>query len=72
MENLLSMKDWNHIVSVKYDNGTAVFTMEDGKELTPGNISEVLAGSGGTNSLVEASMLIGKQSVIKTVKKRKG
>ena len=38
----------------------SVFTMEDGKELTPGNISEVLAGSGNTNSLVEASMLIGK------------
>ena len=34
--------------------------MDDGKELTPGNISEVISGSGGTNSLVEASMLIGK------------
>ncbi|WP_438317610.1 flagellar hook assembly protein FlgD [Sporosarcina sp. FA9] len=49
------------ISSVKFVNGLAVFTMEDGKELTPGNISEVLAsGSGGTNNLVEASMLIGK------------
>ena len=48
------------INSVKFVNGSAVFTMQDGKELTPGNISEVLAGSGSSNSLVEASMLIGK------------
>jgi len=52
----------NRIVSVKYDNGTVKFIMDDGKELTPGNISEVMSGgSGGTNSLVEASMLIGKK-----------
>ncbi|HJF31068.1 MAG TPA: flagellar hook assembly protein FlgD [Sporosarcina psychrophila] len=50
----------NRIVSVKYDNGSVTFIMDDGKELTPGNISEVMSGSGGTNSLVEASMLIGK------------
>ena len=48
------------ITSIKFVNGSAVFTLEDGKELTPGNISEVLASSGNTNSLVEASMLIGK------------
>ena len=48
------------INSVKFVDGSAVFTMQDGKELTPGNISEVLAGSGSSNSLVEASMLIGK------------
>lgn len=48
------------ISSIKFVNGSAIFTMEDGKELTPGNISEVLAGAGNTNSLVEASMLIGK------------
>lgn len=48
------------INSVKFVNGSAVFTMQDGKELTPGNISEVLAGAGSSNSLVEASMLIGK------------
>lgn len=47
------------IQSTKYVNGSVVFTMEDGKELTPGNISEVLAGSN-NNSLVEASQLIGK------------
>ena len=47
------------IVSIKFVDGSAVFTLQDGKELTPGNISEVLA-AGNTNSLVEASMLIGK------------
>ncbi|MET3656121.1 flagellar hook assembly protein FlgD [Sporosarcina psychrophila] len=51
----------NRIVSVKYDNGSVKFIMDDGKELTPGNISEVMSGSSGTNSLVEASMLIGKK-----------
>lgn len=51
----------NRIDSVKYDNGNVVFIMDDGKELTPGNISEVLSGAGGSNSLVEASMLIGKE-----------
>ncbi|MGG0669022.1 flagellar hook assembly protein FlgD [Lederbergia citrisecunda] len=48
------------IQSAKFVNGSVVFTMADGKELTPGNISEVLAGSGNANSLVEASLLIGK------------
>lgn len=48
------------IQSAKFINGSVVFTMADGKELTPGNISEVLAGSGNANSLVEASLLIGK------------
>ncbi|WJY28734.1 flagellar hook assembly protein FlgD [Sporosarcina trichiuri] len=48
------------IASIKYVNGSVVFTMKDGQELSPGNISEVLTGSVSTNSLVEASMLIGK------------
>ena len=48
------------IQSAKFVNGSVVFMMVDGKELTPGNISEVLAGSGNANSLVEASLLIGK------------
>lgn len=48
------------IQSIKFVNGSVVFTMEDGKELTPGNISEVISGPGNTNSLVEASLLIGK------------
>lgn len=47
------------IVSIKFVDGSAIFTLQDGKELTPGNISEVLATSN-TNNLVEASMLIGK------------
>ncbi|MEV9640233.1 flagellar hook assembly protein FlgD [Mammaliicoccus sciuri] len=55
-----------NIQSIKYVNGSIVFTLEDGKELTPGNISEVLSsGAGGgsgsqPNNLVQASMLIGK------------
>lgn len=48
------------IVSVKYKDGGVEFTLEDGKKLTPGNISEILAGAGNSNSLVEASMMIGK------------
>lgn len=48
------------VASVKYVNGSVIFIMEDGKELTPGNISEVLSGPGNANHLVEASMLIGK------------
>lgn len=51
----------NVIVGVKFVDGSVVFKMDDGKELTPGNISEVLAGITGGNSLVEASMLIGKK-----------
>lgn len=46
------------INSTKFVDGSVVFIMDDGKELTPGNISEVLSGS--SNSLVEASLLIGK------------
>lgn len=51
----------NVIVGVKFVDGSVVFKMDDGRELTPGNISEVLAGTTSDNSLVEASMLIGKQ-----------
>ncbi|WP_342509470.1 flagellar hook assembly protein FlgD [Sporosarcina sp. FSL K6-2383] len=51
----------NQIVSIKYENGDVKFILDNDKEITPGNISEVkTAGSGETNSLVEASMLIGK------------
>lgn len=48
------------IVSVKFVNGSVVFALSDGKELAPGNISEVLADVANGNHLVEASMLIGK------------
>lgn len=55
------------IVGVKYVEGSVIFTMSDGKELTPGNISEVLAGTTGSNNLVESSMLIGKEVSYKVV-----
>ncbi|MEK4485181.1 flagellar hook assembly protein FlgD [Psychrobacillus sp. FSL H8-0484] len=49
------------IVSVKFIDGGVEFTLADGKKITPGNISEVISGdSSGSNSLVEASMMIGK------------
>lgn len=51
----------NKIVSIKYENGDVKFVLDNDKEITPGNISEVKTdGAGGTNNLVEASMLIGK------------
>lgn len=53
----------NKIVSIKYENGDVKFVLDNEKEITPGNISEVKTGgasAGGTNNLVEASMLIGK------------
>ncbi len=49
------------INSIKYVNGSVIFTMADGQELSPGNITEVLSGGSNSNSLVEASMLIGKK-----------
>ncbi|MCM3356928.1 flagellar hook assembly protein FlgD [Psychrobacillus sp. FSL K6-4046] len=48
------------IVGVKFVNGSVEFTLSDGKKITPGNISEVLSSNGNSNSLVEASMMIGK------------
>ncbi|WP_203246227.1 flagellar hook assembly protein FlgD [Sporosarcina beigongshangi] len=51
----------NQIVSIKYENGDVKFILDNDKVITPGNISEVKTdGAGGTNSLVEASALIGK------------
>ncbi|MDN4607460.1 flagellar hook assembly protein FlgD [Sporosarcina highlanderae] len=47
------------IQSAKFVNGSVVFMMEDGKELSPGNISEVLSGLNSID-LVGASRLIGK------------
>lgn len=60
------------IVGVKYVDGSVIFTMSDGKELTPGNISEVLAGTARNNSLVEASMLIGKNVTYRVVQENEG
>ncbi|MFB5087125.1 flagellar hook assembly protein FlgD [Psychrobacillus sp. PGGUH221] len=48
------------IAGVKFVNGGVQFTLADGKVITPGNISEVLSNNSNSNSLVEASMLIGK------------
>jgi flagellar basal-body rod modification protein FlgD len=47
------------VASIQFKNGSAVFVLEDGTELTPANISEVKGGSQG-NSLMQASMLIGR------------
>lgn len=56
------------VVRVKYDGEGVIFVLADGKELTPSNISEVING-GATGSvggsLVEASMLIGKNITYK-------
>lgn len=53
----------NVITAVKYVEGSPVFTLDNGKDITPGNISG-LAVEGGvateSNSLVQASTLIGK------------
>ncbi len=48
------------ISGVKFVNGSVEFTLSDGKKITPGNISEVLSSNSNSNSLVEASMMIGK------------
>lgn len=48
------------IGSVKFLDGTVEFTLADGKKINPGNISEVISSGASANSLVEASMLIGK------------
>ncbi|MDI2589255.1 flagellar hook assembly protein FlgD [Psychrobacillus sp. NEAU-3TGS] len=48
------------IKAIKFVNGNVEFTLADGKVISPGNISEIVANGAGTNSLVEASMMIGK------------
>ncbi|MBK3494386.1 flagellar hook assembly protein FlgD [Viridibacillus sp. YIM B01967] len=55
------------VVRVKYNGESVIFVLADGKELTPSNISEVInSGDSGTGgSLVEASMLIGKNVAYK-------
>lgn len=62
------------IESLKFVDGSVVFVLADGKEITPGNISGIL-GSSGTNTngdntapespLVQASKLIGKNVTYK-------
>ncbi|MDM5232235.1 flagellar hook assembly protein FlgD [Lysinibacillus pakistanensis] len=62
------------IQSLKFVDGSVVFVLADGKEITPGNISAVLSGSAtDSNSngsvtespLVQASKLIGKNVTYK-------
>lgn len=56
------------IVSVKYDGSTAKFVLDNGKTIQASNISEVLSGSSSNsvgNSLVDSSMLIGKNITFK-------
>ncbi|WP_391208663.1 flagellar hook assembly protein FlgD [Psychrobacillus sp. L4] len=48
------------ISSIKFVDGSVKFTLADGKVITPGNISEVISSASSSNSLVEASMMIGK------------
>lgn len=48
------------ISAIKFVNGKVEFTLADGKVISPGNISEVLSSGISANSLVEASMMIGK------------
>lgn len=59
---------------MKFVDGSVVFKLTDGKEITPGNISGILGGSGtntdGGNTvpespLVQASKLIGKNVTYK-------
>lgn len=51
------------VVKVQYDGAEAKFVLESGKVISASNISEVTgaANAGGSNSLIDASMLIGKK-----------
>ncbi|MGG0657938.1 flagellar hook assembly protein FlgD [Rummeliibacillus pycnus] len=55
------------VSKISYNGDSVIITLADGKQLTPANISEVGTGStnGSSNSLVEASMLIGKNVTYK-------
>ncbi|MEC1301639.1 flagellar hook assembly protein FlgD [Lysinibacillus capsici] len=63
------------IKSLKFVDGSVVFKLADGKEISPGNISGILSGAGNPSSngnnnvqespLVKASQLIGKNVTYK-------
>lgn len=63
------------IESLKFVDGSVVFKLADGKEISPGNISGILGGAGNPSSngnnnvqespLVQASQLIGKNVTYK-------
>ena len=50
------------IQELKFVEGEAVFLLEDGKELTPGNISSILSGSNTQSSTVTSSNLFSSAS----------
>ena len=60
--NPITKEGTGSIKGIKFVGGNVEFTLADGKVINPGNISEVLSGSTNpnSNSLVEASLLIGK------------
>ena len=58
--NFIIQEGKGSIVAVKFVEGGAEFTLADGKVISPGNISEVLTTGTSSNSLVEASMMIGR------------
>ena len=60
--NPITIEGNGTILGIKFVGGSVEFTLADGKVINPGNISEVLSSSSSSNSntLVEASMLIGK------------
>lgn len=49
------------VQGIKFVDGSIRFIMQNGKELMPGNISEVLSNEHTANHLVDASHLIGKK-----------
>ncbi|MFF2752569.1 flagellar hook assembly protein FlgD [Psychrobacillus sp. NPDC058041] len=59
-KNPIIIEGTGTITSIKFENGNVKFTLADGKVITPGNISEVISSGTSSNSLVEASMMIGK------------
>lgn len=71
--NPITIEGTSKIIGIKFVGGSVEFTLADGKVITPGNISEVFAGSSNSssNSLVEASMLIGKTVTYIPVKTKK-
>ncbi len=52
----------NTIDSIRFEDGSVKFTLNNGKEIYPANISEIVGGGslGGSNHLVTASLLIGR------------
>lgn len=55
-------KGRNTIDSIQFEDGNVKFTLDNGKEIYPANISEIVGGGslGGSNHLVTASLLIGR------------